>query len=250
MPYLESAGTRIHYLEQGSGAPVVLIHGLASHARHNWGETGWIEYLSRDYRVLAPDCRGHGLSDKFDVPEAYSLDQLTADVVALLDHLQLERAGVLGYSMGGWVALGLAVHHPDRLRAVAAGGVGLRMIRPDDPKRVQAVVRSLTGGDGAPGDMGRSLREMCARTGNNIDAIAAVLQRPRHGVDEAGLRSLKIPALLAVGTEDPLSRGIEELRDMTPGARLLKLEGRHHMNAITAPGFKETVAEFFRATAG
>lgn len=247
MPYLESTGIRINYLEQGTGEPVVLLHGLASHAQHNWRETSWLDYLSRSYRVLAPDCRGHGQSSRFYESEAYSLDKLEADVIALLDHLQLEQTCVMGYSMGGWLALGLAVHYPQRVRAMVAGGVGLRMVRPDNPERVQAVVESLRRGEGEAGATGRALRQMCARTGNSVDAIAACLQRPRDGVDEAALRTLRVPVLFAVGSEDPLSRGIEAMRDLVPEARLLTLDGRHHMNAITAPGFKEAVAEFFRS---
>ncbi|HYK64235.1 MAG TPA: alpha/beta fold hydrolase, partial [Patescibacteria group bacterium] len=71
MPYFDSAGVRIHFRDEGAGEPVILVHGFASTAEHNWGGTGWIEALSPRFRVIAPDVRGHGLSDKPHQPEAY-----------------------------------------------------------------------------------------------------------------------------------------------------------------------------------
>ena len=64
MPFFDSNGVRIHYEEHGQGAPVILIHGFGTHARNHWGETGLINFLAQRYHVIAPDCRGHGRSDK------------------------------------------------------------------------------------------------------------------------------------------------------------------------------------------
>ena len=111
MPFLDAAGVNLHYLEQGNGPPVVLIHSMASNLRHSWIETGWIEHLRPSYRTIALDCRGHGLSSKSYDPDFYTADQMADDVVRLLDHLGVARTLVAGYSMGACVALNLAVRH-------------------------------------------------------------------------------------------------------------------------------------------
>src|SRR5277367_6316462 len=99
MPFFDSSGTRIHYQDAGAGDPVVLVHGFASTADHNWGSTGWMEALPRKYRAIAPDVRGHGLSDKPRTPEAYGYASMGADVTRLMEHLGMSRAILMGYSM-------------------------------------------------------------------------------------------------------------------------------------------------------
>ena len=97
----DSRGVRIHYVDKGRGTPVVLIHGLTgSYARH-WETPGAIEALEKaGFRVIAIDCRGHGQSGKPRNPSEYGLE-MVEDVVRLLDHLRIEQAHVVGYSMGG-----------------------------------------------------------------------------------------------------------------------------------------------------
>jgi|SRR5579875_512974 pimeloyl-ACP methyl ester carboxylesterase len=246
MPYFFSAGVKLYYLEQGAGEPVIMIHGLASHAEHSWGATSWIERLSRNYRVLALDCRGHGRSERFYEPEAYSLEKVTSDVIALLDHAGCGKAHVLGYSMGGWAALGLAVHYQERLKSVVAGGTNATIALPADYDRIEREAQALISAYSGPGgDHGRMLLGLCRRTGNDPAAIAAFLRRRREGIDPAGLGAIRIPVLLVAGTEDRLSRNVGELQAMIPGARLLMLTRRNHMNAPVYPAFKDAVEEFF-----
>ena len=107
MPFFDSAGVKIHFHDLGSGEPVVLVHGFASTAEHNWGGTGWITALSAKYRVIAPDVRGHGLSDKPSEREAYGYASMGADVTRLMDHLRIARAPLIGYSMGSSIAIEL-----------------------------------------------------------------------------------------------------------------------------------------------
>src|SRR5215472_2187512 len=100
MPYFDSDSVKLHYLDEGAGPPVVLIHSMASNIRHSWVETGWVESLRSSYRVVAMDCRGHGLSAKSDDPDFYTADRMADDVVRLLNHLDIGRALIAGYSMG------------------------------------------------------------------------------------------------------------------------------------------------------
>src|SRR6266849_136496 len=86
MPFFDSNGVRIHYEEHGQGAPVILIHGFGAHARNHWGETGLINFLAQRYHVIAPDCRGHGRSDKPHGGEHYGMKNMCGDVLRLLAH--------------------------------------------------------------------------------------------------------------------------------------------------------------------
>src|SRR5437764_612909 len=96
----DSRGVKIHYTVEGQGAPVVLIHGLHSSADINWRVPGTIKTLAAHYRVIAFDVRGHGHSDKPDKDDAYGVE-MAEDVVRLMDHLKIDKAHIVGYSMGG-----------------------------------------------------------------------------------------------------------------------------------------------------
>jgi pimeloyl-ACP methyl ester carboxylesterase len=101
MAYFDSNGVQIYYEEHGSGEPVVLVHGFASRAEHNWGVTQWYTTLAPHYRVIALDCRGHGKSGKPHDAAAYSGDTMGDDVIRLIDYLGIKRTLLMGYSMAG-----------------------------------------------------------------------------------------------------------------------------------------------------
>src|SRR6478672_6479320 len=119
----------IAYLDEGEGEPIVLVHGFAATKEVNWVEPGWVATLTEaNRRVIALDNRGHGASSKLYDPSAYHSATMADDVRALLDHLGLARADVMGYSMGARITANLALAHPDRLRSVILGGVGHRLV--------------------------------------------------------------------------------------------------------------------------
>jgi pimeloyl-ACP methyl ester carboxylesterase len=121
MPYVTSRGSQIHYSVEGSGPLVVLLHGLLSDAK-SWKRWGVVDALSDGYCVACVDSLGHGLSDKPSDPGLYGLEARTRDVVAVIDDLGFKSAHLLGYSMGGWLAIGVAKHHRDRLSSLTVGG--------------------------------------------------------------------------------------------------------------------------------
>ncbi len=141
MAYFDSKGVQIYYEEHGKGEPVVLVHGFASRAEHNWG-ADWFDHLGAHYRVVALDCRGHGKSAKPHEPEAYAGETMGDDVIRLMDHLGIRRTLLMGYSMGGRIALGLLRSHPERLRAVVLGGIGAVSARRPSFSR-QPIVNAL-----------------------------------------------------------------------------------------------------------
>ncbi len=124
MAYFDSDGVQIYFEEHGKGEPVVLVHGFASRAEHNWGAMNWFTTLAAHYRVVALDCRGHGKSGKPHDPAAYGGETMGDDVIRLMDHLGIKRTLIMGYSMGGRIVTGLLMLHPERLRAAVLGGIG------------------------------------------------------------------------------------------------------------------------------
>jgi pimeloyl-ACP methyl ester carboxylesterase len=121
MPFARHRGQRIHYSVAGSGPLVVLQHGLLMDAA-SWTKSGIVETLTDRFCVACIDSLGHGLSDKPSDPELYGQQQRAGDIVAVIDDLGYDRAHMVGYSMGGWLAVGTARHYPARLFSLVVGG--------------------------------------------------------------------------------------------------------------------------------
>ena len=112
--YATVNGLRMYYEVHGSGDPVVLLHGAFMTITNNW--TGWIGELSKTRKVIAIEMQGHGRTA--DIERDISSENLADDVASLLDHLKIPKADLIGYSMGGGVAMQCAVRHPDKVRKV------------------------------------------------------------------------------------------------------------------------------------
>jgi pimeloyl-ACP methyl ester carboxylesterase len=112
--YAPVNGLKMYYEVHGSGKPVVLLHGAFMTITNNW--TGWIGELSKTRKVIAVEMQGHGRTA--DIDREFSSEHLADDVAALLDYLKIPRADLIGYSMGGGVAMQCAIRHPDKVRKV------------------------------------------------------------------------------------------------------------------------------------
>src|SRR3972149_2451542 len=151
MPSFRYDGVEIAYLDQGAGGPIGLGHGFASNKETNWVVPGWVSALKgAGRRVIALDNRGHGASSKFYDPNDYALAKMGGDVVALMDHLKIARADVLGYSMGARITGYIASAHGARVRSAILGGIGIRLIGGG------ATAEFIPGGREAPGAAGAS----------------------------------------------------------------------------------------------
>jgi len=240
----ESDGVHIAYDDVGSGPPVVLVHGFASNRRQNWEAMGWYEALvEAGRRVVALDCRGHGESDKPTDVAAYADGVMAGDVVALLDHLAIDRADVVGYSMGARISLVVLVEQPERVNAVVLGGIG-------DPDRQSAgsrvaIAAALEADD--PGTVespiGRRFRRFADRPGNDRSALAACMRASRPTVDRTRLASVDRPVLFVTGADDDLGRP-ESYVEAIPGAEAVVVQGRDHLTAVADAEARAAVVAF------
>jgi pimeloyl-ACP methyl ester carboxylesterase len=248
MPLFDSAGIRIHYHDSGSGEAVMLVHGFASTAEHNWGGTGWIAALSKKYRVIAPDVRGHGLSDKPHAREAYGYAGMGADVTRLMDHLGLQRALLFGYSMGASIAIDLMLSHPQRFRAIVLGGIAYDDGLEDKADR-DAISEAYRAADPATikSPVAKAYRRFAESMPNDLQALAALIDGERSPFDPTRLAAVRIPVLIVVGSHDNAIGDPKPLEKMIPNARLVMLDGRDHLTAPADPRFKDVVLEFFAA---
>src|SRR5215475_4447285 len=131
LPRKFSTGSvELAYLDEGDGDPIVLVHGFASNKEVNWVHPGWVATLTRaGRRAIALDNRGHGASTKLYDPVLYHTDLMADDIRALLDHLGLASADVMGYSMGARNTAFLALAHGERVRSAILGGLGIQLVK-------------------------------------------------------------------------------------------------------------------------
>jgi len=240
----------IAYLDEGAGAPVVLVHGFASNKEINWVNPGWVATLTgAGMRAIALDNRGHGASSKLTNPAAYHSATMAEDLQALLDHLGIDRADVIGYSMGARIAAFLAMNNPARVRRVVFGGLGFRLVEGvglSENIAVALEARSLTD---VSDPTGRLFRSFAEQTKSDLPALAACIRGSRQTLSRAQVATIKAPVLVAVGTEDKVAGSAQKLAALIPDARALDIPNRDHMLAVGDKVFKASVIEFLNQDA-
>ncbi|MYZ50012.1 alpha/beta fold hydrolase [Propylenella binzhouense] len=240
-----SDGVPIAYLDEGEGAPVLLIHGFASNHKVNWVATSWVrDLVHAGYRVIAFDNRGHGESGKPHDPEAYGTPNMAEDARRLLDHLGIPRAHVVGYSMGARIAAFLALAHPDRLRAVVLSGLGEGLVKGvGAPGPIAAAMRAPSA-ETVEDEDARAFRVFADQTGADREALAACITASRQTLTPEELGRIRLPVLVAVGTADTIAGDPAALAALIPGARAFAIPGRDHMKAVGDRAHKKAVIEF------
>jgi pimeloyl-ACP methyl ester carboxylesterase len=212
--FFDAKGVKIHFLIEGTGEPVVLIHGLDSSARVNWQMPGTIDALAKDHQVIAIDLPGYGESDKPADPAAYG-EQWVDDVILLLNHLNIRKAHIVGYSMGGMVALKLIAEHPERVISGTLGGAG--WLRED------SILQKIWTHMRTPG--ARSITEL-ALTADQLKAI-------------------RIPVEILVGDRDPMKKlYVEPLESVRSDWRVIEIEGAGHLNCIFKKQFIDEIEKW------
>jgi pimeloyl-ACP methyl ester carboxylesterase len=235
----------IAFLDEGAGEPVVLVHGFASTAAVNWVHPGWISTLTRaGRRAIALDNRGHGASTKLHDPAAYRSALMAQDVCALMDHLGLARADLIGYSMGARIVAFTTLADPDRVRSIVLGGLGERLI--DGVGLPESIAEALEAPSLAAvtDPQARTFRAFAEQTGSDLKALAACIRGSRQVLTAREVAAIRIPALVAVGTKDVVAGAAQPLAQLMPQGRALAIAGRDHMLAVGDRTFKEAVLDF------
>jgi pimeloyl-ACP methyl ester carboxylesterase len=228
--FFDSGGVRIRYHDHGSGPAVLLIHGFTASIEPAWIETGILPDLARDHRVVAFDLRGHGKSGKPHDPRSY--DELGLDAIRLLDHLGIEKTHVVGYSLGGIIAIKLLATNPERFLSAVLGGAANRRAQSEAADRAaeaaaseieagvyRALVVSTWPADEPPATEDAILRrskEISQR--NDVRAHAAVMRARRALiVTDAEIARIRVPTLAVVGAADPQLPRIKAMQARWPG---------------------------------
>src|SRR5215831_6394046 len=250
MASFTNGAVEIAYLDEGEGEPIVLVHGFASTKEANWVHPGWVTTLrSANRRVIALDNRGHGASTKLYEPSAYHSATMAEDLRALLDHLAIERADVMGYSMGARITAFLSVAHPQRVRAAVFGGLGIRLVEGVGlPESIADALEAPSLAD-VRDPTGRMFRAFAEQTKSDLRALAACIRGSRQTLDRGRVAEIRVPVLVAVGTKDQVAGSAQDLAALIPGARALDIPGRDHMLAVGDKVFKAGAIDFLNQRA-
>lgn len=233
MPFANNAidGTKIHYEVEGSGPPLLLVHGFSGWAR-NWVDYGYVDALKEHYRLVMFDVRAHGDSGHPQGLESYTPELHVNDALAVLHELRIDRAHYFGYSFGSWIGYGILKYAPDHLISFVGGGsdpyhrkspllANILETRKDGLEAALAVTEER---NGRLSDV-----ERAAYLKQDPDAqIAAITVRSDTPGLSEGLCSITKPVLAYAGTADGNHDFVEKAAGEMPAASFESLEGLDH----------------------
>jgi pimeloyl-ACP methyl ester carboxylesterase len=262
--FFDSNGVRIRYVEQGSGPPVVLLHGFSGNLDSSWVETGVLPKLATDYRVIAFDSRGHGQSDKPHDPKSYGL-QMGEDVVRLLDHLHITRAHIVGHSMGAGIVAKLLTTNPDRfLTATLSGSAGRQGWTPEAAAAAEVeavefeqgipfrsvILRTAPPDRPKPTDEQIQAESQRRLARNDRLAMAALVRaRGEQAFSAADMAVVQVPTLGLIGSADANLDAMKRLASVLPTLKVVVIEGATHGGALGVTRRPEFVDNFREFTA-
>jgi len=245
MPSFDNGAVEIAYLDEGEGDPIFLVHGFASTKNVNWVYPTWVSDLRKNgRRVIALDNRGHGESAKLYDPAAYSIPTMADDVIALMDHLDIARADVMGYSLGARMAAWLGLTRPQRLRSAILGGIGMAMVEGGGPGENVAAALEAPSLEEVSDPVGRTFRAFADQTRSDRRALAACLRGSRGLMSRDEVTGIAVPVLIAVGSTDEVAGSARGLGELIPGAQVLEIPNRDHMRAVGDKVYKAGVVDF------
>lgn len=246
MPSFHNGAVEIAYLDEGEGDPIILVHGFASSKNVNWVYPTWVSDLKKDgRRVIALDNRGHGDSEKLYDAAQYEIAIMADDVIALMDHLSLARADVMGYSLGSRMTAVLALKAPQRLRSAILGGIGIGLIEGGGPGENVARALEAPSLEDVTDPVGRTFRAFADQTRSDRRALAACLRGSRRLMTREEAAAITgVPVLIAVGSADEIAGSAQALGEIIPGAQVLDIPNRDHMRAVGDKVYKSGVTEF------
>lgn len=245
MARVDNQGVEIHYEVEGSGPPVVLMHGMGGSIK-NWIAAGYVEALRDELQLILVDSRGFGESSKPQEPEGYTREAKVSDVVAVLDDLGIERAHYWGYSMGASNGWAMGMLRPDRVLSLVLGAYPALPSPVSDRNRVKWESRAklmalgmdvyITAVEMTQGKMTDVARERLMA--NDAGAYAAQqIANIDWGTPESAVREMTVRTLVYSGTKDeyPLPDNhamSKQSAALAPNATFVALEGHDHTTAF------------------
>ena len=265
----DSNGVKIRYVTEGTGEPVVLIHGWMADSsmwgRDPSGNTKLNTARSEGFQLIALDCRGHGQSDKPHDQKQYGAE-MAADVVRLLDHLKIEKAHLIGYSMGAFIAGKVAATHPKRVLSVVYGGqaplvagmkssgsseVDIFAKAVDEGRDLGSyIIAVMPAGRPKPTEAQASAMAKLMFGGKDVKAFAAAGRSFKDlEVTPKQLRKCKAPVLFIHGgnESDYVKDRVAAVRKLLGRGELKIVAGGDHSTTLIKPEFGSAVLEFLRS---
>jgi pimeloyl-ACP methyl ester carboxylesterase len=250
VPHFEHDGLSLYYESHGSGRPVVMVHGAAVTFAGNYGICGWIDPMRESgLRVIGMDVRGHGQSDAPRNPADSGLAPLSRDVIALLDHLAIERAAVVGYSIGTTIALHALHSFPRRFRAGAlvATGDGIAGLGPITfPAILPTLVETLAHEE-HPGHLPPHVAMYWTFATQIAGGRAGVAMMGRGDFTPCTpeeVASIEVPVLVVSGQNDPVLGTGPRLAAALPKGSYVEIPGADHFSLALDPAVQRAVAGF------
>ncbi len=247
MAQFVSAGVPIAYDDTlpGGKRKVVMIHGFSANRYENWKRMGWYDaFAAKNFRCLALDNRGHGESGKPHDPAAYDRVAMARDVLALMDHAGMEKANLVGFSMGAHIALTIAQMAPERLGDVIVAGIGGKLLEPDPPNTNMAEAMEADDPSTIADPLLRSFRAFADEQKEDRLALAACSRGPRVALTAQSLSTIARPVLVVAGSHDDLAGSPHALARVIPGAKAITVPACDHFSIIAHPLFKAAVFDF------
>ncbi len=245
MQTFNSDGVEIAYLDEGEGPPILLIHGFASNIATNWVNTSWLKTLREaGFRVIAMDNRGHGHSEKLHDLNQYGAAIMAQDARRLLDHLGLEQAIVMGFSMGARITAFLTLNNPERVQAAIFGGLGINMVRGMAGTGPIAHALEAESSADVTNPTARTFRLFAEQTKSDLKALAACIRSSRDPISAEALGTVQCPVLVAVGGTDVVGGSAEKLAALIPHGEALVIGDKDHMKSVGDKTHKDGVLAF------
>lgn len=250
MPTLRTNDVALSYDVRGRGRPVVLLHGFTSSQADNWGRRGWIDFLADSgFRVVGLDFPSHGASERVYDARRVTTTALAADVVALLDHLAIDHADVFGFSMGGGVALQLAIDYPNRVGRIAVSGVGdAALNRLHDARQIADIIAAFEADitDEVSSPEARRIRRGAEAAGNDLSTLTPFLRDGGWPGGLAAERAIAGPLLVIAAADDQYMGEVDELLRWLAHAQVERVRGRDHYTVLDDERVHARVLDFLR----